>query len=81
MNLCSFSKKAVKSLYSGKESPGRIRTNDSLLRVVQRSALGFQIADALLDSDDTSVRLFAISTFVVKINRDWYHLPCLFQHS
>ncbi|KAK5723059.1 member of the karyopherin-beta [Elasticomyces elasticus] len=43
--------------------------NDQLLRL-QHSAEGWQLADALMSSDDPTVRFFAANTFTVKLNND-----------
>ena len=64
--------KLLRRFYSGGESPEELKKIDSNLRAVQKSSIGFQLADVLLASEDAIVRSFAASTFVVKINRDWY---------
>lgn len=43
--------------------------NDQLQRL-QHSSEGWQIADALLNSQDANVRFFAALTFTVKLNND-----------
>ena len=43
--------------------------NDQLLQL-QHSAEGWQLADALMSSDDQNVRFFAANTFTVKLNND-----------
>ena len=59
----------VKSLYD----PGRakkISQTEATLRVLQRSPQGWEIADALLKSDDEQVRFFGALTLTVKLNAD-----------
>ncbi|KAL5121783.1 member of the karyopherin-beta [Pleosporales sp. CAS-2024a] len=59
----------VKSLYH----PGNahhISQNEATLRVLQRSPQGWEIAHALLKSDDEQVRFFGALTLTVKLNAD-----------
>jgi uncharacterized protein YjeT (DUF2065 family) len=59
----------VKSLYD----PGhakKISQTEATLRVLQRSPQGWEIADALLKSDDEQVRFFGALTLTVKLNAD-----------
>jgi len=59
----------VKSLYD----PGnakKISQNEATLRVLQRSPQGWEIADALLKSNDEHVRFFGALTLTVKLNAD-----------
>ncbi|KAF3049647.1 hypothetical protein E8E11_007647 [Didymella keratinophila] len=59
----------VKSLYD----PGhakKIAQNEATLRVLQRSPQGWEIADALLKSEDEQVRFFGALTLTVKLNVD-----------
>lgn len=59
----------VKSLYN----PGhakKISQTEATLRVLQRSPQGWEIADALLKSDDEQVRFFGALTLTVKLNAD-----------
>ncbi|KZM19516.1 hypothetical protein ST47_g9340 [Ascochyta rabiei] len=59
----------VKSLYN----PGhakKITQTEATLRVLQRSSQGWEIADALLKSDDEQVRFFGALTLTVKLNAD-----------
>jgi hypothetical protein len=59
----------VKSLYD----PGhakKISQNEATLRVLQRSPQGWEIADALLKSEDDQVRFFGALTLTVKLNAD-----------
>jgi hypothetical protein len=61
----------VKSLYD----PGnarKISQNEATLRVLQRSPQGWEIADALLKSNDEQVRFFGALTLTVKLNADSY---------
>jgi hypothetical protein len=48
--------------------------NDQLLRL-QASSEGWQLADALLSSNDANVRFFAANTFAVKLNNDGSVIP------
>ncbi|KAL8956613.1 MAG: hypothetical protein Q9193_005911 [Seirophora villosa] len=41
------------------------------LQRLQRSSLGWQLADRLLKSEDEKVRFFGALTFTIKINVDW----------
>lgn len=59
----------VKRLYSA-GSPQLITGIDERLKQLQRSSEGWQIADALLASDDPQVRFFGALTFQVKLNND-----------
>jgi hypothetical protein len=64
----------VKSLYD----PGnakKISQNEATLRVLQRSPQGWEIADALLKSNDEQVRFFGALTLTVKLNADSYGDP------
>jgi hypothetical protein len=59
----------VKSLYN----PGnakKISQNEATLRILQRSPQGWEIADALLKSNDEQVRFFGALTLTVKLNAD-----------
>jgi hypothetical protein len=59
----------VKSLYE----PGhakKITQTEATLRVLQRSPQGWEIADALLKSEDEQVRFFGALTLTVKLNAD-----------
>jgi hypothetical protein len=63
----------VKSLYD----PGnakKISQNEATLRILQRSPQGWEIADALLKSNDEQVRFFGALTLTVKLNAD-SHVP------
>ena len=46
----------------------------SVLQGYQRSTEGWQLADALLQSQDPNVRFFGALTFTIKINNDWESL-------
>lgn len=59
----------VKRLYAP-GSPQLITQIDERLKQLQRSSEGWQIADALLASDDPQVRFFGALTFQVKLNND-----------
>jgi hypothetical protein len=59
----------VKSLYA----PGnakKISQTEATLRVLQRSPQGWEIANALLKSDDEQARFFGALTLTVKLNAD-----------
>ena len=43
----------------------------SKLQSLQKSPEGWQLADALLNSDDDKVKFFGALTFTVKLNSDW----------
>jgi len=47
-----------------------IATINDQLQQLQHSAEGWQLADALLGSEDANVRFFAALTFIVKLNND-----------
>jgi len=59
----------VKKLYLPGSPQVIAEINDQLQRL-QLSAEGWQLADALLGSDDVNVRFFAALTFTVKLNND-----------
>ena len=52
-------------------SPKKIGKIQETLQRLQRSAEGWQLADALLGSNDDKVRFFGALTFTIKINQDW----------
>lgn len=59
----------VKSMYE----PGQVKKiseTEATLRVLQRSPQGWEIADALLNSEDEQVRFFGALTFTIKLNAD-----------
>ena len=60
----------IKALYipSNQELVPNIQ---SKLQLLQKSSDGWQLADALLNSDDDKVRFFGALTFTVKLNSDW----------
>lgn len=59
----------VKSLYEPGQGK-KITQTEATLRVLQRSPQGWEIADALLKSDDEQVRFFGALTLTVKLNAD-----------
>ncbi|KAL6704582.1 member of the karyopherin-beta [Coniothyrium glycines] len=59
----------VKSLYVPGQAK-KITQTEATLRVLQRSAQGWEIADALLKNDDEQVRFFGALTLTVKLNAD-----------
>jgi hypothetical protein len=59
----------VKSLYEPGQAK-KISETEATLRVLQRSPQGWQIADALLKSDNEQVRFFGALTLTVKLNAD-----------
>ncbi|KAL9119683.1 MAG: hypothetical protein Q9187_003767 [Circinaria calcarea] len=60
----------VQSLYQP-GSPRRISQAERALQKIQRSSQGWQLADALLQSQIANVRFFGALTFCIKINKDW----------
>ncbi|KAL6712789.1 member of the karyopherin-beta [Lecanora helva] len=61
----------VKTLYHP-GLPEVITDTEKNLRGLQRSPNGWQIADALLQSEDANVRFFGALTFTIKANQDWH---------
>jgi hypothetical protein len=59
----------VKSLYEPGQAK-KIAQTEATLRVLQRSPQGWQIADALLKSENEQVRFFGALTLTVKLNAD-----------
>lgn len=59
-------------------SPYEISQTERTLQELQRANSGWLMADALLGSEDTSVRFFGALTFTVKINCDWCVRYCCF---
>lgn len=59
----------VKSLYEPGQAK-KISQTEATLRVLQRSPQGWEIADALLKSEDEQVRFFGALTLTVKLNAD-----------
>ncbi|KAJ5061328.1 armadillo-type protein [Bipolaris maydis] len=59
----------VKSLYEPGQAK-KISETEATLRVLQRSPQGWEIANALLRSDDEQVRFFGALTLTVKLNAD-----------
>lgn len=51
-------------------NPAVIAAIDDQLKKLQHSPEGWQLADALLASQDANVRFFAALTFQVKLNND-----------
>lgn len=68
----------IEALVKTLSDPGhakKITETEATLRVLQRSPQGWEIADALLNSSDESVRFFGALTFTVKLNADsWVHV-------
>jgi hypothetical protein len=52
--------------------PHEIDQIDRTLRSLQKAPGAFAIADALLHSEDDTVRFFAALTFTIKINNSWW---------
>ncbi|KAL8692278.1 MAG: hypothetical protein Q9218_002671 [Villophora microphyllina] len=52
-------------------SPHQVAETQASLQRLQRSPSGWQLADALLHSNDVNVRFFGALTFTIKINSDW----------
>lgn len=59
----------VKSIYDPGQAK-KISQNEATLRVLQRSPQGWELADALLKSEDEQVRFFGALTLTVKLNAD-----------
>lgn len=59
----------VKRLYQP-GNPELIATIQHQLQQLQKSNDGWQLADALLSSEDVNVRFFGALTFTVKLNND-----------
>lgn len=59
----------VKRLYQPGD-PILISSIQDQLQQLQRSDDGWQLADALLASDDANVRFFGVLTFIVKLKND-----------
>ncbi|KAI4654642.1 uncharacterized protein J4E79_008516 [Alternaria viburni] len=59
----------VKSIYEPGQAK-KIAETEATLRVLQRSPQGWEIADALLKSDNEQVRFFGALTLTVKLNAD-----------
>lgn len=51
-------------------TPKVITAIDDQLKLLQHSPQGWQLADALLASQDHNVRFFAALTFQIKLNND-----------
>lgn len=51
--------------------PQQKKKLEERLQLLQSSEQGWQLADALLHSEDRNVRFFGALTFTVKIKRDW----------
>lgn len=63
----------IERLVKSLADPGNAKTisqNEATLRVLQRSSQGWEIADALLKSDDEQVRFFGALTLTIKLNAD-----------
>jgi hypothetical protein len=59
----------VRLLYAPEQGK-KIAETEATLRVLQRSPQGWDLADALLQSNDDQVRFFGALTFTVKLNAD-----------
>ena len=59
----------VKSMYEP-GPPKKINETEATLRVLQRSKHGWEMANALLSSNDDNVRFFGALSFTVKLNAD-----------
>lgn len=51
-------------------NPKEISEANATLQVLQRSPQGWEMADALLNSNDLNCRFFGALTFTIKINAD-----------
>ncbi|CAK3942992.1 ARM repeat-containing [Lecanosticta acicola] len=59
----------IKTLYAG-STPSVVAGLDRQLKALQTSSEGWQMADALMRSDNDKVRFFGVLTFQVKLNND-----------
>ncbi|KAF2731242.1 ARM repeat-containing protein [Polyplosphaeria fusca] len=59
----------VKTLYDPGQAK-KVSETEATLRILQRSAHGWDIADALLNNPDENVRFFGALTFTIKLNAD-----------
>jgi hypothetical protein len=59
----------VKSMYEPGQGK-KITQTEATLRILQRSPQGWEIANALLKSEDEQVRFFGALTLTVKLNAD-----------
>ena len=60
----------IKALYEPSNSR-LVAVIQSKLQLLQKSPDGWQLADALLNSNDDKVRFFGALTFTIKLNSDW----------
>lgn len=60
----------IKALYEPSNSQ-LVAVIQSKLQLLQKSPEGWQLADALLNSNDDKVRFFGALTFTIKLNSDW----------
>lgn len=60
----------IQQFYAPGHSQEASRIHNALQKI-QRSSEGWQLADALLRSQDDNVRFFGALTFLIKINHDW----------
>ncbi|KAL9008180.1 MAG: hypothetical protein Q9173_006666 [Seirophora scorigena] len=70
MTALDRAEKLIQQLYQP-GSPHQISEIQEDLQRLQRSRLGWQLADGLLKSEDEKVRFFGALTFTIKINVDW----------
>ena len=68
--MVNFLCQLVQKLYQP-GSPQEVARIQDALQKLQRSQQGWQLADALLQSQDEKVRFFGALTFTIKINQDW----------
>lgn len=61
----------IQRLYQPGIPPDLVSRIQAKLVELQRSDDGWQLADTLLGSADTTVRYFGCLTFTVKLNADW----------
>ncbi|KAL8782535.1 MAG: hypothetical protein Q9213_005300 [Squamulea squamosa] len=69
-----FNAALIEELYQPGTSPEQVFQIQDSLQKLQRSDQGWQMADALLGSQDENVRFFGASTFTIKLNSDWNSL-------
>ena len=72
--MVKFLYQLVQKLYQP-GSPQEVARIQDALQKLQRSQQGWQLADALLQSQDEKVRFFGALTFTIKINQDWQEYP------
>lgn len=63
----------MKSLYDPNgRTPAELKSIQERLQEIQKLPQGWQIADGLVNANDTDLRFFGALTFTVKINQSWF---------